>query len=163
MNILLMTILMMSIYITLMKHPISMGTTLLIQTISISLIMGFFNINYWYSYILFLIMISGMLVLFLYMTSVASNELFKPSTKIFKLTILIMLIFFIITLNLNEFYFDINSLYKSMNFTLSLNKYLNYPNNMIMYLIILYLLFTLLAVVKISNIKKGALRPSMSK
>nr|AND96652.1 NADH deshydrogenase subunit 6 [Eurysternus inflexus] len=162
MLMLLMMTLLMSIYIMFMKHPITMGTTLLIQTITISLIMGFFNLNYWYSYILFLIMISGMLVLFLYMTSIASNELFLPSMKILYLTMSIFLIYFML-MNIDSFYLNMNSINKTMNFTLSFNKYFNFPNNLIMYLLIMYLLFTLLAVVKISNFKKGALRPSMHK
>nr|AXS65307.1 NADH dehydrogenase subunit 6 [Eurysternus sp. KM-2017] len=163
MLILLMTILMMSIYIMLMKHPITMGSTLLIQTISISLMLGFFNSNYWYSYILFLIMISGMLVLFLYMTSVASNELFYPSMKILYLTMFIMIMYLMI-MNIDMFYFNINNIYiPSLNLNISFNKYFNYPNNMIMYLLILYLLFALLVVVKITNFKKGALRPSFKK
>nr|AND96665.1 NADH deshydrogenase subunit 6 [Eurysternus hamaticollis] len=153
-------IFMMSLYIMFMKHPITMGTTMLIQTIMISLMMGFFNLNYWYSYILFLIMVSGMLVLFLYMTSVASNELFMPSKKIFLLSILIMIIYFMM-MYLDSFYFNNENIYKNLNFTFSFNKYFNFPNNMIMYLLILHLLFTLLAVVKITNFKKGSLRTSM--
>nr|AND96678.1 NADH deshydrogenase subunit 6 [Eurysternus caribaeus] len=154
-------ILMMSMYIMFMKHPITMGTTMLIQTIAISLMMGFFNLNYWYSYILFLIMVSGMLVLFLYMTSVASNELFTPSKKMLLLTIFITLIYFMMIFFLDSFYFNNDNIYKNLNFTISFNKYFNFPNNLIMYLLILHLLFTLLAVVKITNFKKGSLRTSM--
>nr|AND96312.1 NADH deshydrogenase subunit 6 [Coprophanaeus sp. BMNH679884] len=154
--------LLMSLYIITLKHPLSMGITLLIQTITISLTMGFFNLNYWYSYILFLVMIGGMLVLFIYMTSIASNEMFFPSMKLFIITIMIINIMLIIFMNLDTYYFMMNNFYENntyqTNFNLSLNKYLNFPNNFIMYMLIIYLLITLVAVVKITNFKMGALR-----
>nr|AML26784.1 NADH dehydrogenase subunit 6 [Scarabaeidae sp. BMNH 1274753] len=164
----LMTIsLITSLFMILLKHPLSMGMMLMLQTIMISLTMGFFNFNYWYSYILFLIMISGMLVLFIYMTSIASNELFYPSIKLFTMFIIIITLMLIIYMNINKFYFMINNLYElytnihmNNNFQLSLNKYMNFPNNFIMYMMIIYLLITLVAVVKITDFKKGALRMS---
>nr|AFQ62228.1 NADH dehydrogenase subunit 6 [Glaphyrus comosus] len=153
-----------SVIFCFLNHPMTMGLTLLIQTIIISLTMGFFNYNFWYAYILFLIMIGGMLVLFIYMTSVASNEKFEYSYKL-NLFILFLIFMMLPLYIINDFYFNINNYYyESINnmstFTLSLNKFLNYPNNMIIYLIILYLLITLIAVVKITNIKHGPLRHS---
>ena len=38
--------------------------------------------RFWYSYILFIIIIGGILVLFMYITRLASNEIFSPSNKI---------------------------------------------------------------------------------
>nr|AXS65110.1 NADH dehydrogenase subunit 6 [Coleoptera sp. 7 KM-2017] len=151
-----------SIMFILLKHPLSMGITLLMKTIIITLTMGFFNMNYWYSYILFLIMIGGMLVLFIYMTSIASNEMFFPSIKILCFIIFMMMIMLILYFSLDHFYILLNNMIENMNnknnFMYSLNKYLNYPNNLISYMLIIYLLITLFAIVKITNLKKGALR-----
>nr|ALI86981.1 NADH dehydrogenase subunit 6 [Cryptolestes turcicus] len=47
-----------------LNHPLSMGLMLLLQTICISILSGIMMINFWYSYMIFLIMIGGMLVLF---------------------------------------------------------------------------------------------------
>jgi len=38
--------------------------------------------RFWCSYILFIIIIGGILVLFMYITRLASNEIFSPSNKI---------------------------------------------------------------------------------
>lgn len=43
--------------------------------------------------------------------------------------------------------------------SLSLNKLYNYPTNLINILLINYLLITLIAIVKITNLSKGPLRP----
>nr|AND96260.1 NADH deshydrogenase subunit 6 [Onthophagus gracilipes] len=153
----------LSLLIMWVKHPLTMGLILLIQTINLSLYMGFLNMNYWYSYILFLIMIGGMLVLFIYMTSVASNEKFFPSMKLFLFTMLMMMINLSLLLINNPFYMTINNNYKNFEYiNLSLNKYFNLPNSMIMFMLILYLLISLFAIVKITSFKKGSLRSNLS-
>nr|AND96065.1 NADH deshydrogenase subunit 6 [Onthophagus sp. BMNH670919] len=161
----IMMILLFSLLMIWTKHPLSMGLILLIQTINLSLYMGYLNSNYWYSYILFLIMIGGMLVLFIYMTSVASNEKFYPSIKLFMFTMSMLFFYMFIKMMINPYYFLINSNfneYQQMNINLSLNKYFNLPNSIIMYLLITYLLITLLVIVKITSFKKGSLRTYFS-
>nr|AML25916.1 NADH dehydrogenase subunit 6 [Staphylinidae sp. BMNH 1274216] len=150
----------LSLIMLLMNHPLSMGMILLMQTILISLITGLLNMNFWYSYILFLIMIGGMLILFIYMTSIASNEKFKFSPMI-SLTLMITMFTSILTLFMNYFYwinFNTEMLSSTMLFSISLNKFINNPSNFILFMIIIYLLITLIAVVKITNIKHGPLR-----
>nr|AND95963.1 NADH deshydrogenase subunit 6 [Onthophagus carbonarius] len=156
-------ILMFSLFLIWIKHPLSMGLILLMQTINLSMYLGYLNFNYWYSYILFLIMIGGMLVLFIYMTSIASNEKFTPSIKLLMFSMFMMFMYLIIKLNLNLFYPALNFNFKEQQFNiinLSLNKYLNFPNSIIMYMLIIYLLIALLAIVKITSFKKGSLRTS---
>lgn len=164
-TLLLSISLIISILIISLKHPLSMGLTLLTQTIIVSLIIGFFRFNYWFSYILFLVIIGGILVLFIYITRVASNEIFKYSYKL--LFIILTLISIILTryLFIDPFIIYINNInIESHEYTInpiiniSINKYLNYPTNLIIYIIIIYLLITLIAVVKITNIKQGPLR-----
>ncbi|NP_872451.1 NADH dehydrogenase subunit 6 (mitochondrion) [Portunus trituberculatus] len=159
-------ILLLSILFTRLSHPLSMGLTLLIQTIFISLTAGLSTYSYWFSYILFMIFLGGMLVLFIYVTSLASNEpfFFSWSALSFSLILLFMLLtltFFwdslmgptMTQLPLSSFslnssnIFIISWIYSSnlMNFTLY---------------IILYLLLTLVVVVKITNLFKGPFRLS---
>nr|QNG56363.1 NADH dehydrogenase subunit 6 [Phalacridae gen. sp. MJ-2020] len=167
MTMLMYNLWMLSLIFMLMKHPLSMGLILLLQTISISMISGFMMFNFWYSYMLFLIMIGGMLVLFLYMTNVASNEKFKFSIKIFflllSLTFLFLLSIWMFNIK-NNMMFSFNEIYIKLetnnNFLLSLNKYLNFPFYSIYLMLMVYLLITLIAIVKITNIKYGPLRPS---
>nr|AND96234.1 NADH deshydrogenase subunit 6 [Onthophagus bonasus] len=159
----MMISLMMSLFMIWLKHPLTLGMILLIQTINTSMFMGYFNSNYWYSYILFLIMIGGMLVLFIYMTSIASNEKFFPSIKLFLFSMIMSFMYMISMMLIDPFYMTLSNSYKINLFNeinWSLNKYLNFPNNMIMFMLIIYLLITLLAIVKITNFKKGPLRSS---
>lgn len=106
-----------------------------------------------------------MLILFIYITSVASNEKFIFSNKlIFLIIIWVTIIIILIFIDSYFFYNIINNFEvflknKYLLFNLSINKYFNYPNYLIFYLSIIYLLITLIAVVKISNINSGPLRP----
>nr|YP_010981201.1 NADH dehydrogenase subunit 6 [Aplomya metallica]WOE90331.1 NADH dehydrogenase subunit 6 [Aplomya metallica] len=152
-----------------MKHPLAMGLTLLIQTTLVSLTTGLISKSFWFSYILFLVFIGGMLVLFIYVTSLASNEMFSLSIKLM-MTSLIMMIMFIMIL----YFIDKNLLmnYKNLEIlsifnlnsyimenSLSINKLYNYPTNLLTILLMNYLLITLIAVVKITKLFKGPLRP----
>nr|AND96110.1 NADH deshydrogenase subunit 6 [Onthophagus cervicapra] len=161
-----MLIMMITITLSMMimwiKHPLTMGMILLTQTINLSLFMGYLNINYWYSYILFLIMIGGMLVLFIYMTSVASNEKFSPSIKLFMFLMFMLFIYLNLTIINDPFYLTINNNYIELKHNLSLNKYFNFPNLTIMFMLIMYLLISLLVIVKITSFKKGSLRSNFS-
>nr|YP_010294725.1 NADH dehydrogenase subunit 6 [Pectocera sp.]ULQ68877.1 NADH dehydrogenase subunit 6 [Pectocera sp.] len=147
-----------------LTHPLSMGFVLLIQAILIAMITGLMSHNFWFSYILFMIMIGGMLVLFIYMTSVASNEKFQYSNKLtitmFMMMNLTLLTFFSDSFLTHQELINIDTLHSTSNwlFSLSLSKYLNFPSNMIMLMMIIYLLVALIAVVKITNISYGPLR-----
>nr|ALO76933.1 NADH deshydrogenase subunit 6 [Habrocerus capillaricornis] len=159
MSFLLMMSFMFTSIFFLLNHPLSMGMVLMSQTILIAFITGLLSINFWFSYIMFLIMIGGMLVLFIYMTSIASNELFKFSTKILFLMIVSMMVtLMFIKMNMMEYYYMNTNLMNNESINFSLNKFINYPSNYIMILMIIYLLITLIAVVKIVNLNFGPLR-----
>ena len=67
------------------------GLILLIQTIIVCLIRGKIYRRFRFSYILFIIIIGGRLVLFIYITRLASNEIFSPSNKILVVTLILLL------------------------------------------------------------------------
>nr|UHM24938.1 NADH dehydrogenase subunit 6 [Layahima wuzhishana] len=157
----------MSLNFIQIKHPLAMGLTLLIQTIIISLACGMFTHSYWFAYILFLVMLGGMLVLFIYMTSLASNELFSFSMKNFFVSFIMFMVFFIIFMLIDSTMLMTNNLEMikmtpEMNmFTeneLNLIKLYNNPTMNITIMMINYLLLTLIVVVKIVNINYGPLR-----
>nr|APX40080.1 NADH dehydrogenase subunit 6 [Orestia punctipennis] len=157
-----MMMLIYSFIMILMKHPLTCGMILMFQTILIALITGMMNYNFWYSYILFLIMIGGLLILFLYMTSIASNEKFKFNNKLFLLTLMSLLLMISLFL-LDHFYFNyLNQISDTkinmMTNSISMNKYLNFPNNFMMIMMIIYLFLTLIAIVKITNFSYGSMR-----
>nr|AML26438.1 NADH dehydrogenase subunit 6 [Staphylinidae sp. BMNH 1274643] len=159
----MMTMMLMTFSLTfiLMKHPLSMGLILLSQTILTSLITGMMSPNFWFSYILFLIMIGGMLVLFIYMTSIASNEMFKFSLKILFMIITMMIISMIMYITMDQLMSTMlnnNFMQNNYNWMLSMNKFINYPSNFIMFMMIIYLFITLIAIVKITNFNMGPMR-----
>ena len=156
------------------KHPLSIGLALITQTLFLSLFTGIYTSIFWFSYSLFLIFIGGILILFIYITSLASNETFIFSlnfklSKFFFLLITIIIIFvyltdfkslFIINKTLNHETFNlifIKTLIEQNN--LILNKIYNFPINIITIILVNYLFLTLIATVKITNIFKGPLRP----
>nr|WGO58013.1 NADH dehydrogenase subunit 6 [Rhabdoblatta densimaculata] len=154
---------MLSIIFTQMNHPLAMGLILLSQTISISIITGMLTQSFWFSYILFLIFLGGMLVLFIYVTSLASNEMFTMSTKlllvmstILPMLILIYKVFSPILVNQET----LNYLMLNNTTSLPLIKLYNQPTSIITIMLAMYLFLTLIAVVKITNIFKGPLRQS---
>nr|WKU83752.1 NADH dehydrogenase subunit 6 [Allograpta obliqua] len=162
-------ILMMAFMFLQMNHPLSMGMMLLIQTVMICCISGMMTKSFWFSYILFLIFIGGMLVLFIYVTSLASNEMFTLSTKMIFLLMINMIILTIMMIFMDKMIIMFNSMNNEMNMisnlnsyimenTLNLNKLYNYPTNMITILLINYLLITLIAVVKITKLFYGPVR-----
>nr|YP_010414568.1 NADH dehydrogenase subunit 6 [Distoleon nigricans]URT60734.1 NADH dehydrogenase subunit 6 [Distoleon nigricans] len=157
----------MSLNFIQIKHPLAMGLTLLIQTIIISMTCGLFTHSYWFAYILFLIMLGGMLVLFIYVTSLASNELFSFSMKSLFLSMIMLMIFIVIMMITDNLMLVTNNM-EMIKFSpennlfleneLSLIKLYNNPTMNITILMINYLLLTLIVVVKITNINYGPLR-----
>nr|WGO58078.1 NADH dehydrogenase subunit 6 [Rhabdoblatta omei] len=152
---------MLSIIFTQMNHPLAMGLILLIQTTLISIITGMSTQSFWFSYVLFLIFLGGMLVLFIYVTSLASNEMFSMSTKLIILSVIMLPMLFLMY---NTHSSSIMS-QETMNFmiinnytSLPLIKLYNNPTSIITIMLATYLFLTLIAVVKIINIFKGPLR-----
>ncbi|YP_009437739.1 NADH dehydrogenase subunit 6 (mitochondrion) [Aethina tumida] len=163
MNFLMILSLSLSLSFLFMKHPLSLGFILLLQTATIALITGLLNYNFWFSYILFLVMIGGMLILFIYMTSITSNKKFKFSNSLMFMIFFLMLLF-ILSFIADQYFFNFNNLNMNMlNYEInlnnfSLNKFLNYPNYIVLFMLYIYLFITLIAVTKISNLKSGPLR-----
>nr|WBV74581.1 NADH dehydrogenase subunit 6 [Timomenus komarovi] len=150
-------------------HPLTMGLTLMLQTFSIALFVGLITQTFWLGYVLFLVFLGGMLVLFLYTTSLASNEIFTPSMKFMGMTFSVSIGGWIILIakgdlhyytqpnpsppSASSFYFtpyvwDLQYLYSSPTLTVTL-------------FLAWYLLVTLLVVAKIIDVNAGPLRPSI--
>nr|SSW93817.1 NADH dehydrogenase subunit 6 [Papilio machaon] len=164
-------IIMFSIIMLFLNHPLSMGLMILIQTLIICLLSGMLINSYWFSYILFLVFLGGLLVLFIYVSSVASNELFNMNfflkNIMFFLLIMSLFLSFNYMNNLNWLNFSFNYEMKNMmNFfiffnnenKINLSKLYNNQNYMLMMMLITYLFITLVAIVKITNIFYGPIR-----
>nr|YP_009975994.1 NADH dehydrogenase subunit 6 [Scyllarides haanii]QNK05438.1 NADH dehydrogenase subunit 6 [Scyllarides haanii] len=157
----------LSILFIQLSHPLSAGITLLIQTSLVALASGLVSSSFWFSYILFLIFLGGMLVLFIYVASLASNEAFKVSLTLstFILSITLTVSFSILLLDpiitLNNSLFDTTALFAShqnQSTPFSVYQIYNFPASTLTLFVILYLLFTLIVVVKITAVSFGPLR-----
>ena len=82
----------------LISHPLSMGLNLLISTVVIAGIIGLCFTNFWMSYTLLLILSGGLLVIFIYVALLASNELFSSNVSYIIATLVLCLRPFLFTL-----------------------------------------------------------------
>nr|AQP28758.1 NADH dehydrogenase subunit 6 [Microcerotermes sp. SB TB-2017] len=150
---------MTSLMFTQMKHPLAMGLMLLIQTTMVCLISGTMYKSFWFSYILFMIMIGGMLVLFMYMTSLASNEMFSPSNKMMMTMLMALpaLLYIMPTVTNNKEMSSHNTMMENEITTTTTVMY-NQMMGTMTTLLVLYMLLTLIVVVNIINVSSGPLR-----
>nr|QTA50553.1 NADH dehydrogenase subunit 6 [Sycophila sp. 2 JXW-2020] len=168
-SMMLMTLSMLSMNFNYKKsHPLmlisSLILTLLISSVSMSI---FFN-DHWFSFIMFIIMVGGMMIIFLYFISFINN--LKTSMKWILLKnipmkMILMMLFFFSFINLmkiNSWNMNMMETYK-MNIIdfKDLNNYnLMYlkPKNLLTIMSMLYLLMSMTIIVKICISKKLMLR-----
>lgn len=148
-------------------HPITLIIFLLFYTSSTCLIISLWKDNFIFSIIIFLIIIRGLLIIFLYFSSLISNEQFKFSTNFFSWTRLILNIIilsylsplFLSTLT-SSFYHLESKILSTINQPsfYNITKIYLYPYNNITIICILFLLISLFLIIKICSIKSSSLR-----
>nr|YP_009159614.1 NADH dehydrogenase subunit 6 [Metanephrops thomsoni]AKQ49248.1 NADH dehydrogenase subunit 6 [Metanephrops thomsoni] len=159
-----------SFLFTRLLHPLAMGLCLVVQTVMISITAGLNNSSFWFSYILFLIFLGAMLVLFIYVASLASNEPFKFSSLALMAFISFTALSLCLILIKDPLYMtsDVNVLSSSLcsalftpNLTQSLiSAIYSNPTMSFTLFMVLYLLLTLIVVVKIMTMYSSPLRLS---
>nr|YP_009441861.1 NADH dehydrogenase subunit 6 [Dryocoetes villosus]AOY39614.1 NADH dehydrogenase subunit 6 [Dryocoetes villosus] len=156
----------LSLSFIILNHPLSLGFILLLLTINISLTSGIMYLNFWFGYLLFLIMVGGILVMFIYMTSIASNEKFNmPSLYSMMLFFTAVISFMILSMTLDSFFATFPNLeFSYLNQDIlnmqnkSLTKIFSKPLNQLPVALMSYLLLCLITVVKMTENKMGPLR-----
>nr|UIG88106.1 NADH dehydrogenase subunit 6 [Halobates proavus] len=158
MKMIFILMIMMATIMMMLKHPLSMGFNLILITFISSIMMSIWMKYTWYSYILVLVMLGGMLVLFMYMASIASNEIMKFSFKI----LIMMIMTMIITLTLlKEEMLSYNSIIIQTldgQQNMSMMKLFNTKSSIITIMMALYLLMTMIYVIFITNTFEGPMR-----
>uniref|UniRef100_UPI00315DD874 NADH dehydrogenase subunit 6 n=1 Tax=Parasipyloidea carinata TaxID=3126553 RepID=UPI00315DD874 len=155
MKIMMTMNLIMNMMFLIMKHPLSMGMMIIMQTTIISMMTGLMFKSFWFSYILFLMYIGGMMVLFIYMTSLVPNMMFTINKK----NILLIIITTALIMMTNKNYTTMNNDMIMTNYkSMILLKMYNKPTNMSLIMLASYLLFTMITVFKITESNKGPLR-----
>nr|YP_009370804.1 NADH dehydrogenase subunit 6 [Truljalia hibinonis]ARO46898.1 NADH dehydrogenase subunit 6 [Truljalia hibinonis] len=167
-NFILMSIIMFNTMIMISNHPLSMTILIIIQTLCLSFMLAPISQSFWFSYMMILILLGGMLILFIYITTLASNELMKMSRKFIMSIITSWMTMFIIIFIFNSFNLHFNpmksdsiiKMYGEINMESqkTLSQIYNFPNESLTILTIIYLLITLIVVVNITQMQKGPLR-----
>lgn len=148
-------------------HPIYLLILIIIYRGIICFIISAWSYNYIYSIILFLIIIRGILIIFLYFSRLISNNQTKFSINLpliirFLLNITILLFLIIKYFNYPLYNYNFNEIFSS--FQLNNNIFNNiiyifsHPYRNITIICILYLLLTLFTIIKICSIKSSTLR-----
>nr|YP_011014820.1 NADH dehydrogenase subunit 6 [Gergithoides gibbosus]WQB38501.1 NADH dehydrogenase subunit 6 [Gergithoides gibbosus] len=156
-------IMMMNVLITpFIKHPISLGSMLMMQTILISIKMFSLSNSAWFSYILFITIIGGMMVMFMYMASIASNEKFSPKVNLLTISTLMMITVMIMLPFTNMEYLEKKNELKIMTIQLeeikSTSKFFNLNKMVLTIMTMMFLLLTMISVTNISNTFEGPLK-----
>nr|ACJ69415.1 NADH dehydrogenase subunit 6 [Aphelocheirus ellipsoideus] len=159
----MMNLMMLSLIFPFMKHPLSMGLILILQTMMVSIVTGIMMNSFWFSYILFIILLGGALVLFIYMASIASNEKFNFSFKIMMFMIMMIFISIMLYTNMDEI---LNNKIWSMKISpmseneqlTTLIKLFNSQSMMLTIMMVIYLLVTMIAITNVVNTFEGPMR-----
>nr|YP_010026300.1 NADH dehydrogenase subunit 6 [Leptestheria brevirostris]QOQ37314.1 NADH dehydrogenase subunit 6 [Leptestheria brevirostris] len=143
-----------------LSHPLAMALNLFLQTGFFCMLMGSFHGNYWLSYLLFLVFLGGLLIVFAYVSTLASNEKFTPSINYALLAISgLGVLLLLYQPSLGSTLSSSNSLFsasKAAPESFSADLY-SFSSSSLLYLVV-YLLFCLLIVVRVSRLEEGPLR-----
>nr|YP_010247818.1 NADH dehydrogenase subunit 6 [Eunoe nodosa]QTJ29912.1 NADH dehydrogenase subunit 6 [Eunoe nodosa] len=146
----------LSLSLILASSPLAMGFWVLL----IALACSFFSasiFNTWFAMIIFLVYIGGMLVMFAYFTALTPNQPLGLSIMLL-MSSLAFFMFLLMTSSLNSIMPSLISLkHTSMIHPITI-MFAPY-NSSLLFLLASILFFILVAVVKITNISSGPLRP----
>nr|QLY89809.1 NADH dehydrogenase subunit 6 [Agapetus fuscipes] len=165
MNFLILMNMLINSTMMFLKHPLSLGLLLLIQSLLISIMTGMISFNFWFSYILFLIFLGGLLILFIYITTLIPNMIFKYNLNYFLLNSIIFILLFVWLFKFKA-YFMFNTEMISFNMYMYMENsknlfFLKLFNNYsfkLTLMLIIYLLITLIVMLNINNPSQGPLR-----
>nr|QDC34838.1 NADH dehydrogenase subunit 6 [Laodelphax striatellus] len=150
-----------------MKHPISMGTLLMIQSMLTSMLTILFTKNSWYSMILFVTFSSGLMIMFMYMSSISSNEKFYWSIK---LTITIILILSALILTKMDYNFLFKHKWMEQMMTLeeneekkAISKIISSNKILLFFNVTMLILISLVSISNLINSFEGPLKMTYGK
>nr|YP_009400240.1 NADH dehydrogenase subunit 6 [Floraphis choui]ARW70240.1 NADH dehydrogenase subunit 6 [Floraphis choui] len=156
--ILLMNLLSSIIIITL-KSPLKSNLMILFQTILLTMMINLINKTSWISFMIFILYIGGLMIIFLYISSISFNEININKNylnNIFKLILMIIIIYwFKIFMLMENFKFNNNFLFEDNFFMMNM---FNSPNNLMMYFIMMILFIMLILIIWMLKFNKGPIR-----
>lgn len=154
-SIFLLIISSLAFNIFLIINPLSIGATILLIALSVAILFSF-TISSWIAFLIFLIYISGILVIFSYFVSTTPNQ----TINIMSIIITIALTFFSICILSIQFNIKTLIIHK---YSIQSNIFYIKLNRPTLLFLALILLITIIIVVKLTFNSKGPLRPFNNK
>nr|YP_010119557.1 NADH dehydrogenase subunit 6 [Ficus variegata Roding, 1798]QRB78540.1 NADH dehydrogenase subunit 6 [Ficus variegata Roding, 1798] len=145
----------------LMSQPLSLGLVIMFLTLLMCFVSAIM-ISSWYSYILFLIYVGGLLVMFAYVAALSPNVLFgsgSPLMLTIIMTILLTLYMYIHPMLDISYMGDLNLFNNSKLLKIYGNEMVSPSNISILIGLAIILLINLIVVVKICYYQQTSLRP----
>nr|QIC54415.1 NADH dehydrogenase subunit 6 [Stygobromus tenuis potomacus] len=144
-------------------HPLTMTAVIIFQSLVIAINLYMYTQTSWFTYILIMTFLSGMMIIFAYISSIVPNETITKMPFFISVSI-IMTAMVVLMLFLTEYIsftylnmpLNMNALYNLS--TATIFKIFKSNTNIMAIMLISYLLIVLIMVVKITAFNKGPLR-----
>nr|AWN56248.1 NADH dehydrogenase subunit 6 [Euborellia annulipes] len=147
-------------------HPLSLGLILLIQTTIVTMLVGLNSPSFWMSYILFLVFMGGVLVLVMYVITIANNELTMMNLSNFLILVILssalstlLYLYFLPTSQLMVSDFKFMKIKSEISMKMLTSIY-TFPNFIMVLFLGIYLFYMLIIISNIVNITEGPMRSS---
>nr|QQQ88942.1 NADH dehydrogenase subunit 6 [Hyalella cajasi] len=140
-----------------MSSPLGMGVIVIIFSFFISLSMSLICATSWFSLLLFMLFLSGMMIIFMYVCSLASNEAHYYSFGAVYV-VLALLMLSLIGPEISGTAAVSGLLSVEVKSSFLMYKIYSFSVYLFAVMLIVYLLITLIAVVKISAVSEGPVR-----
>nr|YP_010175199.1 NADH dehydrogenase subunit 6 [Olidiana tongmaiensis]QSJ61404.1 NADH dehydrogenase subunit 6 [Olidiana tongmaiensis] len=154
-SMLIKTMIMLALITPMTYNPLQMGIILLIQALLTTILINTMMTSSWFSLITFIMMIGGLLILFTYMSSIASNEKIKLKLN---LTLMLMILTFPMDEMLINQVNEMQNISILKNEMITLSKMFNFKTMYMSMFMIMYLLLAMIMVSKMIKTYKGPLR-----
>nr|QBC73231.1 NADH dehydrogenase subunit 6 [Divia briandi] len=144
-----------------MMQPLSLGLCIMMISLMSCMLLGL-TFSSWFSYVLFLIYVGGLLVMFVYVAALAPNTLFSSLKSLMGISFLSVIMFLLLTLLSPtdvSFLYDTLTLDHTSQNTKTGIAMVSSSNVSMLIGLALILLMNLLAVVKVCFYQQGPLRP----
>lgn len=131
------------------------------QTLAVSLLLGTLRKSFWFIYLLILIFIGGILVLFIYVTSIFPNEKFingNYGLLMWVTLTAVSLITYIILFNIVPNILELTNSISINRLLIPSLKIFSSKTRLILIFIVNYLFYCIIVVIKITNFFRGPLR-----
>nr|YP_026050.1 NADH dehydrogenase subunit 6 [Xibalbanus tulumensis]AAS00891.1 NADH dehydrogenase subunit 6 [Xibalbanus tulumensis] len=159
----MMAMMMLSILTLASEHPMLLAMLTVLQSLMISMFMSMINSISWFSFILFIVFTGGLMVLFIYMTSLAPNEMLpspktKTSIKIITMSVITVIILSPLLPKHMMSQMNMTDMEQLIDFSPAISYFFSMPTSLMVITLMTFLLITLAAVNSMMSKKPGPLR-----